>query len=87
MQQKNQEKPRQRANDANRPQQGGYQQRTIPQGSRTDKPQQQRGDSRARGRTQGRRAERTASASRSSSAMTGRSRASGANAPCRPQAN
>ena len=44
MQQKNQEKPRQRANDANRPQQGGYQQRTIQQGSRTDKPQQQRGD-------------------------------------------
>ncbi len=43
--------------------------------------------SRARGRMQGRRAAMIASASRSSSAMTGRSRASGANAPCRPQAN
>ena len=98
VQQKNQEKPRQRANDANRPQQGGYQQRTraaarinrssSAETGRSSVPTGRSGTvtSRAKGRTQGRHAERSDSAS-SSSAMTGRSRASGANAPCRPQAN
>ena len=92
VQQKNQGKPQQRANDANRPQHRRAPARINRSSSaetgRSSVPTGRSGTviSRARGRMQGRRAAMTASASRSS-AMTGRSRVSGANAPCRPQAS